>query len=397
MANIINNKLEFFMLYLLTLSYMLSDRFVDGRSIGATKLVKHKGTIKTIETEDGDIIDCVDFYQQPAFDHPLLKNHIIQMKPSSIPSDLKANPSEPDQLFQNWHKSGQCPEATIPIRRPQGNQRPRDLYHFKQRRARLNHSLDSASDGDDLSAHEYATAYLGGNFHGAHATINVWQPTVSNNGEMSIGQIWVVAGPDDKVNTMEAGWRVDYDQKSKLFVYWTSDGYQSTGCHNLECPGFVQTNKQVALGSPIGGVSSYNSKQTNIGITIYKNNGNWWLKVNDQPVGYWPSSLFTYLANSATELTWGGEIYNNKIGGVHTKTQMGSGHFPSEGYGKASYFRNIQSVDSNGIFRDVEAGELATDVTKPSCYNINVQSDNSGGSGTNFYFGGPGYSDKCPK
>nr|XP_023898515.1 uncharacterized protein LOC112010406 [Quercus suber] len=214
---------------------------------------------------------------------------------------------------------------------------------------------------------------------------------------MSIGQIWVVAGPDDKVNTMEAGWRVDYDQRSKLFVYWTSDGYQSTGCHNLECPGFVQTNKKVALGSPIGDISSYNAKQTNIGITIYKNNGNWWLEVNDQPVGYWPSSLFTYLANSATELTWGGEIYNSKIGGVHTKTQMGSGHFPNEGYGKASYFRNIQYVDSNGLFNDVEPEDLTPDATKPSCYNINLQSDISGGSGTNFYFGGPGYSDMCLK
>lgn len=119
--------------------------------------------------------------------------------------------------------------------------------------------------------------------------------------------------------------------------------------------------------------------------------------MNDQLVGYWPSSLFTYLANSATELTWGGEIYNSKIGGVHTKTQMGSGHFPGEGYGKASYFRNIQYVDSNGIFRDVDAGELTPDATKPSCYNINLQSDTSGGIGTNFYFGGPGYSDKCPK
>ena len=28
---------------------------------------------------DGDIIDCVDIHQQPAFDHPLLKNHIIQV------------------------------------------------------------------------------------------------------------------------------------------------------------------------------------------------------------------------------------------------------------------------------------------------------------------------------
>ena len=49
MANIINNKLECLMLFLLTFSYVLSDRFVDGRKIGTTKLVKPKGTIKTIE------------------------------------------------------------------------------------------------------------------------------------------------------------------------------------------------------------------------------------------------------------------------------------------------------------------------------------------------------------
>ncbi|KAK7831018.1 hypothetical protein CFP56_027766 [Quercus suber] len=79
MANLINNKLECFMFYLLTLSYVLSDRFVDERRIGTTKLVKQKGRIKTIEGEDGDIIDCVDFYQHPAFDNPLLKNHSIQI------------------------------------------------------------------------------------------------------------------------------------------------------------------------------------------------------------------------------------------------------------------------------------------------------------------------------
>ena len=71
---------------------------------------------------------------------------------------------------------------------------------------------------------QYATAYLGGNFHGAHATINVWQPTVSNNGEVSIGQIWVVAGPDDKVNTMEAGWRVSFF--TELYVIFTKIKHQ---------------------------------------------------------------------------------------------------------------------------------------------------------------------------
>ncbi|KAF7150344.1 hypothetical protein RHSIM_Rhsim02G0222200 [Rhododendron simsii] len=35
----------------------------------------NKPAVKTIQTEYGDIYDCVDFYNQPAFDHPMLKNH----------------------------------------------------------------------------------------------------------------------------------------------------------------------------------------------------------------------------------------------------------------------------------------------------------------------------------
>lgn len=32
-----------------------------------------------LQKEDGDIIDCVDIHKQPAFDHPSLKNHKIQV------------------------------------------------------------------------------------------------------------------------------------------------------------------------------------------------------------------------------------------------------------------------------------------------------------------------------
>ncbi|KAL0545529.1 hypothetical protein IC582_015415 [Cucumis melo] len=39
----------------------------------------NKPSIKTIYSEDGDVIGCVDIYKQPAFDHPLLKNHTIQV------------------------------------------------------------------------------------------------------------------------------------------------------------------------------------------------------------------------------------------------------------------------------------------------------------------------------
>ncbi|GMY05390.1 hypothetical protein FCV25MIE_00629 [Fagus crenata] len=31
--------------------------------------------------EDGHIIDCIDIHNQPALDHPLLKNHIVQPFP----------------------------------------------------------------------------------------------------------------------------------------------------------------------------------------------------------------------------------------------------------------------------------------------------------------------------
>ncbi|KAJ9538257.1 hypothetical protein OSB04_030990 [Centaurea solstitialis] len=34
--------------------------------------------VKTIRVKEGDIIDCVDIYKQPAFNHPALKNHTIQ-------------------------------------------------------------------------------------------------------------------------------------------------------------------------------------------------------------------------------------------------------------------------------------------------------------------------------
>ena len=129
---------------------------------------------------------------------------------------------------------------------------------------------------------------------------------------------------------------------------------------------------------------------------MFQNSGNWWLKVQNEEVGYWPQSIFTYLANNATEITWGGEIYNSKPGGHHTSTQMGSGHFANEGYGKASYFRNIQYMDISGKFIDAEGEGLAPYVTNPSCYDLAVQNNNNDGYGTNFYFGGPGYSQKCP-
>ncbi|XP_059446622.1 protein neprosin-like [Corylus avellana] len=314
------------------------------------------------------------------------------MEPSSIPN-VTNRAFNNVELSQGWLENGECPEGTIPIRQARADEY--DVHRAippVAHRKKFNISLDY----DYNRGHEYAVVDLrGGNYYGAHASINVWNPA-TYTGEISIAQIWLASGPKNLLNTIEAGWLVNSrDKQTRFFIYWTRDGYQRTGCYNLDCPGFVQVNRRFAIGSPIKPVSSYNSKQYEIGITIYKNKGHWWLRVQDQVLGYWPHLIYTYLASSATGISWGGEIYNKGEGGHHTSTQMGSGHFPSEGFGKASYFRNIQYMDYTGKFNDPDQGLVAY-ATKPSCYSISVSNNKNGAYGTNFYFGGPGYSPICP-
>nr|GMD18010.1 uncharacterized protein LOC109160061 [Ipomoea batatas] len=94
-----------------------------------SELKKHlkrlnKAPVKTIESPDGDIIDCVHISKQRAFDHPFLKDHEIQMRPSFHPEGLydvnkeSTGPKErTNPITQLWHMNGRCPEDTIPVRR----------------------------------------------------------------------------------------------------------------------------------------------------------------------------------------------------------------------------------------------------------------------------------------
>ncbi|CAN1286340.1 hypothetical protein LINPERPRIM_LOCUS19267 [Linum perenne] len=119
---------------------------------------------------------------------------------------------------------------------------------------------------------------------------------------------------------------------------------------------------------------------------------NWWLYFQDEQVGYWPGSLFRNLRTSASLLEWGGEIINKNKNGLHTDTQMGSGHFPSEGYSKAAYFRSLEYVDGGGY--DNPADGLTGHASRPECYDIDVRNP-AGEFGVHFFFGGPGFSNDC--
>lgn len=122
------------------------------------------------------------------------------------------------------------------------------------------------------------------------------------------------------------------------------------------------------------------------------NEGHWWMQFGDDYVlGYWPSFLFSYLGDSASMVEWGGEVVNTEPSGEHTSTQMGSGHFPEEGFGKASYFRNLQIVDGSNNLRAPKA--IGTFTERSGCYD--VQTGSNADWGHYFYYGGPGRNPKC--
>ncbi|KAM3359611.1 putative protein isoform X1 [Capsicum galapagoense] len=380
----------------------------------------NKPPVLTIQSPDGDIIDCVHKKKQPAMDHPLLKNHKIQKVPPEIPKLKKSvktdtimsrhvvsNNSKSAVDWQLWHQNGQrCPKGTVPIRRSEVHDvfRAKSLYDFGKKKR---HGLPLARrfDAPDVvsgNGHEHAIAYTGGSeeIYGAKATINVWEPSIEVVNEFSLSQIWVLSGSFDgsDLNSIEAGWQVSPelygDSRPRLFTYWTSDSYQATGCYNLLCAGFVQTNSRIAIGAAISPVSSVEGSQYDVTILIWKDPklGNWWMVFGDNTlVGYWPAELFTHLADQATMVEWGGEVVNSRANGEHTSTQMGSGHFADDGFRKASYFRNLEIVDSDNSLSSAQDISILAENT--DCYNI--KSAYSSEWGTHFYYGGPGRNPRC--
>ncbi|KAM7254606.1 hypothetical protein ACFE04_003986 [Oxalis oulophora] len=367
-------------LVLITLFTILTSGVVDGK-------IAHRqrhGTVKTLQLKNGDLIDCVDIYKQPAFSHPLLKNHTIQFKPASDPTDRFGLNTKIEPL-ENMFEAVQCPEGTIPIvRNHQHNfTAPQDSDH-------LDEELNTIFR--DPPNHEYAeVTILHTNMFGAQATINVWNPHVELDNELSMARISVIGGRGKDRETIMAGWKVSpIDNDPRFFIGWSTS---NAGCVDLDCAGFVVTNTQFSI---IGGLlqpySLYMGNQYDIYVKIYqeKETGKWWVRFQDQILGYWPRKLFNILVNAgANRVIWGGHIINHEKNGRHTSTDMGSGHTPSTGFGKAAFFRKIGYIDYENIMTFPENKVLETHVSKPQCYDVRIVEQWSSDFGTQFYYGGP--------
>ncbi|KAE8677834.1 hypothetical protein F3Y22_tig00111495pilonHSYRG00092 [Hibiscus syriacus] len=310
-------KLNFSCLFLILILSCLSDGSngkVNLKEVDQKLKKLNKPAVKTIQSEDGDIIDCIDIYKQPAFDHPALKNHVIQMKPSfDIKEEKPSTTDESSKLVvsQTWRRSGSCPEGTVPVRRIRREDllRANSIDRFGRKPQEIIVSKSNTTNQKDghfpfinntrvnfPTMDNRSTAILvtvGFNYIGAKADINVWNPYVE---------------ADDNSPRLKSG--------LNLALLIISNAWNLDGC------GFVQTSTEIALEqslspSPLG---------------LDPKTKNWWLKYgNDKPVGYWPAAtLFTYLTQRATTVEWGGQVYSKTVHtSSHTKTAMGSGDFAS--------------------------------------------------------------------
>ncbi|KAL3537492.1 hypothetical protein ACH5RR_000858 [Cinchona calisaya] len=164
------NRFYCFM-FLLVLSICEASRLNMSRQKLEDKKIlssSNRKPLKSIKSLDGDIIDCVLVSHQPAFDHPSLKNHTIQMRPNYYPEELfgddteKSNfePDTEDDIIkpniQLWHLNGRCPRGTIPIRRTKQEDilRASSIDSFVKKKQKNSSQLPLATKLLNRAAHE---------------------------------------------------------------------------------------------------------------------------------------------------------------------------------------------------------------------------------------------------
>ncbi|XP_022563098.2 uncharacterized protein LOC106398132 isoform X2 [Brassica napus] len=235
----------------------------------------NKPAVTSFQTEHGDILDCIDINKQLAFDHPLLKNHTIQLRPRNIPKWTVNNSTSKNGGSMPFRQDDiSCPFGTVVVKRTTHE----DLILSQRLKSTGSKYLTYVTSKDkniDLTGFHFAMAEYGHNNYGAKVNLSIWEPKVSPT-QFSSASMLIGGGSKEQFQSIRAGWIV-YQwlnrNHSRLYTYWTADGFTKTGCYNTLCPGFVQVSKRVPLGILLEPVSVYDGHQSEVGIVIYKEIG----------------------------------------------------------------------------------------------------------------------------
>jgi hypothetical protein len=344
--------------------------------------------------------DCIPINQQPSLQAPG-QSQIASEPPSDVGGSPSTNlsqlPLSQLPLGQTKDKFGNtlgCEDRTIPMSRLtlERLSRFKTLRNFFEKGPNgAGHAPGPGTMGipPQTYAHKYAITYQSVNNLGPSTNINLWRPHVYTNLNeiFSLAQLWTIGQSSAPVQTAEAGWQ-NYpamygSENSALFIYWTADGYNRTGCYNLTCRAFVQTNSSFHLGVGFTNYSTIAGPQYEIRLQYLLYQGNWWLRIANTWIGYYPGSIYQggQLSRNSNLLEFGSESV-----GTTVWPGEGSGLWANEGYSYAAYQRLLYYVNTSGT--SVWDSPVAY-VPSPHCYSVTTPSFSSSW-GTFFYFGGPG-------
>ena len=263
---------------------------------------------------------------------------------------------------------------------------------------------ESIAFPEDGGTHKYANTSQSVTAYGTEGNVNAWDPYVEWSDEFSLGQLALARGSGSGFQTLEVGhqeYRDLYgDWVPHLFVFYTTNGYTSSGDnkggYNQDVKGWVQYSSGIhpaALSSPL---SQFGGTQYILSLKAQLWQGNWWVRVNGQWIGYYPASLYNSagLRNQAGQVSWFGEIVDSSSHAGTTATDMGNGHWPYEGWQHCAYMNNLlyQSNTSGGMQRY----SASASASHPKCYGVEEHFSNAGSWGSYFWWGGSGRNSQCP-
>ncbi|KAI3977127.1 hypothetical protein MKX01_042817 [Papaver californicum] len=351
------------------------------------------------QTKFGDTVDCIDIYKQPSFDHPLLKDHKIQIVPSSIPEETTtSNKKILSSTFRgsridNGFRNTRCPPGTVPIRRTKKEELVNAQYLLRKNNSiHINEYTPSPVNHHFISVEEFNEGEK--RYYGSEAWMSVHGFEL-NHDQISTAQIWLQNGPEETINSIEFGWMIHPalfgDTDTRIFGYWTADGYDKTGCFNTFCPGFVQVSKEYYMGAKINPVSEYGKNPWVLPFKVYRDleTGNWWLDANHETIGYWPKEIFTHLADDASIMRYGGITMNKPQA---PSPPMGNTYLPQlQDYTKTAFMMRMTYVDEKGATVKINPDVIqAKRNTTTDQYDIMFAGNIGGEYDITMAYGGPG-------
>ncbi|EFH44492.1 predicted protein [Arabidopsis lyrata subsp. lyrata] len=352
----------------------------------------NKPAVKIIKTIDGERYGCVDFFKQPAFDHPSMKNHTYHYKMRPIWKGMRERKTNNTGFGYLWENGVGCPIGTVPIQRVTKD----DLLRFDsfgdnhKPRGSWNTTTYDPNSPLHPDQHHYAVARTFApdkRFNGATMELCITAPAVKPT-QFSASRLHIQLGSDFIQTGFTVNPELYKDSQPRTYVYANSGG---KSCYNSNCDvGMILVRQDFPLGLALKPVSVRGAKKSEYGIFgLIKDekNGNWWLQFGDaaEEIGFWPSSRFHQSSGNLVE--WGGEVYSASL----PSPEMGYGYFLAHDMVYDAYIKRISVLDGfNNIDRRVEYTEKYVDNTHGYQVMDDYKNSKYPKAGHIIFFGGPG-------